>query len=298
MIPDVERLFDKLADLDAAARESYFIRHATDPAIRQEVESLLAHDRTSSASLVMPIMKLAASALPASGTADSRRCGPYELIQLIGRGGMGTVFRAARVDGEVRQQVAVKLMQEGFQQSVAATAVLAGAPDTGGPVASEHRRPFGRRPLRGGAALFRHGTGGRQAHRRILRGTVSAPKDRELSASLRCRIVRAQQIGGAPGYQAGQHSDDARRRAQAAGFRHRQDAGHRWRRHAHVAARDDSGLWQPRTGHWWRGHYRDRYLFVGSGAIQNAHRTRAPRARRRNARGHAGGGAHTRRPAG
>jgi serine/threonine protein kinase len=113
MIPDVERLFDKLADLDAAARESYFIRHATDPAIRQEVESLLAHDRTSSASLVMPIMKLAASALPASGTADSRRCGPYELIQLIGRGGMGTVFRAARVDGEVRQQVAVKLMQEG-----------------------------------------------------------------------------------------------------------------------------------------------------------------------------------------
>jgi hypothetical protein len=113
MIPDVERLFDKLADLDAAARESYFIRHATDPAIRQEVESLLAHDCTSSASLVMPIMKLAASALPASGTADSRRCGPYELIQLIGRGGMGTVFRAARVDGEVRQQVAVKLMQEG-----------------------------------------------------------------------------------------------------------------------------------------------------------------------------------------
>jgi hypothetical protein len=35
------------------------------------------------------------------------------LIQLIGRGSLGAVFRAERVDGEVHQQVAVKLMQGG-----------------------------------------------------------------------------------------------------------------------------------------------------------------------------------------
>ncbi len=111
MTQEVERLFDLLADLDAAARKSYFAAHDTEPVIQREVESLLAHDRTSTATLVMPIAKLAASGLPdASAAAGTRRCGPCALVQLIGRGGMGTVFRAERVDGEVHQQVAVKLM--------------------------------------------------------------------------------------------------------------------------------------------------------------------------------------------
>jgi len=114
MTPEVERLFDALADVDADARASYFAAHATDPEVRREVESLLAHDALSSVSLLMPIAELAASALPAEDPLPAtRRCGPYELIQLIGRGGMGAVFRAERVDGEVRQQVAVKLMQGG-----------------------------------------------------------------------------------------------------------------------------------------------------------------------------------------
>jgi len=114
MTPEVERLFDALADLDADARASYFSAHGTDPAVRREVESLLAHDTPSSVSLLMPIAELAASALPAGEPRPgTRRCGPYELIQLIGRGGMGAVFRAERVDGEVRRQVAVKLMQGG-----------------------------------------------------------------------------------------------------------------------------------------------------------------------------------------
>jgi predicted Ser/Thr protein kinase len=111
MTQEVERLFDLLADLDAAARKSYFAAHNTEPVIQREVESLLAHDRTSTATLVMPIAELAASGLPdASAAAGTRCCGPYALVQLIGRGGMGTVFRGERVDGEVHQQVAIKLM--------------------------------------------------------------------------------------------------------------------------------------------------------------------------------------------
>jgi hypothetical protein len=114
MTPEVEELFDRLADLDAAGRESFFAAHVTDPAVRREVESLLAHDQPSTAALLQPIVELAASALPGAADApDTRRCGPYKLFQLIGRGGMGAVFRAERVDGEVRQQVAVKLMQGG-----------------------------------------------------------------------------------------------------------------------------------------------------------------------------------------
>jgi tetratricopeptide (TPR) repeat protein len=39
-----------------------------------------------------------------------RRIGPYELDRLLGRGGMGAVYLAHRVDGQFRQQLAIKLI--------------------------------------------------------------------------------------------------------------------------------------------------------------------------------------------
>ena len=39
-----------------------------------------------------------------------RRIGPYQLERLLGRGGMGAVYLARRVDGQFDQQVAVKLI--------------------------------------------------------------------------------------------------------------------------------------------------------------------------------------------
>ncbi|MEO8028445.1 MAG: serine/threonine-protein kinase, partial [Bryobacteraceae bacterium] len=79
--------------------------------IRREVESLLKHDQTSGELLAAPIARFAESVLPSFSAA--MRCGPYELRELIGRGGMGAVYRAERADGELRQQAAVKLMQTG-----------------------------------------------------------------------------------------------------------------------------------------------------------------------------------------
>ena len=35
--------------------------------------------------------------------------GPYRLIDELGRGGMGTVFRAERADGEIQRQLALKV---------------------------------------------------------------------------------------------------------------------------------------------------------------------------------------------
>jgi eukaryotic-like serine/threonine-protein kinase len=42
--------------------------------------------------------------------ATGHRCGNYALIDVIGRGGMGSVWRARRVDGLYEQEVAVKLL--------------------------------------------------------------------------------------------------------------------------------------------------------------------------------------------
>src|SRR4029077_11486392 len=37
-------------------------------------------------------------------------CGPYRLLDVIGRGGMGAVYLAERADGEIAQRVAIKLL--------------------------------------------------------------------------------------------------------------------------------------------------------------------------------------------
>ena len=44
----------------------------------------------------------------------ARRCGPFRLVSVIGRGGMGVVYFAERDDGEVSQRAAVKLLNPGW----------------------------------------------------------------------------------------------------------------------------------------------------------------------------------------
>src|SRR5574338_1395757 len=43
-----------------------------------------------------------------------RIIGPYRLEEEVGRGGMGAVYRAERIDGEFAQTVAVKLIKRGM----------------------------------------------------------------------------------------------------------------------------------------------------------------------------------------
>lgn len=108
----LEDLFHELADLSPAAREQYFARHGVDQQTRREVEELLAFDPSASGLLQRDIELAAQRAL---GHLDrvGQRCGPYRLVRLIGRGGMGAVYLADRADGEVSQQVAVKLLRPG-----------------------------------------------------------------------------------------------------------------------------------------------------------------------------------------
>src|SRR5438477_360128 len=75
-------------------------------------EELLAFDSGASAFLMRDISDAASRSLPQLEP-KGRRCGPYRLLNLIGRGGMGAVYLAERADGEVTQRLAVKLLPLG-----------------------------------------------------------------------------------------------------------------------------------------------------------------------------------------
>lgn len=48
------------------------------------------------------------------GQEENLLIGPFQLIEEVGRGGMGTVWRAERVDGGFDQTVAIKLIKRGM----------------------------------------------------------------------------------------------------------------------------------------------------------------------------------------
>jgi serine/threonine protein kinase len=108
----VESLFHEVADLSADARSRYFAEHSVDDETRREVERLIDFDAGATAFLERGIGAAANDSLPQLD-AQERRCGPYRLLKVVGRGGMGAVYLAERVDGEVAQRVAIKLLPPG-----------------------------------------------------------------------------------------------------------------------------------------------------------------------------------------
>jgi predicted Ser/Thr protein kinase/tetratricopeptide (TPR) repeat protein len=112
----VADLFHQLADLSPEERSRYLAEHEIDDETRKEAERLLAFDSRDSAPLLRNI-GLAAEGMLSRLDALGRRCGPYRLLRVLGRGGMGVVYLAERVDGEVSQRAAVKLLQPGLQDT-------------------------------------------------------------------------------------------------------------------------------------------------------------------------------------
>jgi serine/threonine protein kinase len=108
----VEEIFHDVADLPLEARAHYFADRDIDVNTRAEVEALVAFDCRTSMSLERDIGQVAQRTLARCAPNDLP-CGPYRLGDFLGRGGMGTVHLAERVDGEVTQRVAVKLLRPG-----------------------------------------------------------------------------------------------------------------------------------------------------------------------------------------
>jgi tetratricopeptide (TPR) repeat protein len=124
-------LFDQAQPLASAQRAAFLDEAcAGDPTLRAEVDSLLAHDRQArgeglfqgpcpvNARALLPADEpgTVPAAPPAPGPDDAligRKVGPYVIAQRVGRGGMGSVYRALREDA-YRQQVALKVIRPGL----------------------------------------------------------------------------------------------------------------------------------------------------------------------------------------
>jgi serine/threonine protein kinase len=111
MDAEVRLLFHELVDLSPAERERILAERQVGADVRAEVESLLGFH--SADTLTGCVASAAADLLNSCGPAEPSQCGQYRLIRLLGRGGMGAVYLAERIDGEIQQRVAIKLLHAG-----------------------------------------------------------------------------------------------------------------------------------------------------------------------------------------
>jgi non-specific serine/threonine protein kinase/serine/threonine-protein kinase len=89
--------------------------------VRSDIESLVQSYEESAAFLEEPVpVATAGLALALQNSLSSwkgRRLGAYQIVDEIGEGGMGTVFRATRADGMYDKQVAIKVIRSGLSTS-------------------------------------------------------------------------------------------------------------------------------------------------------------------------------------
>jgi eukaryotic-like serine/threonine-protein kinase len=111
----LQALFASILELPEQEREAFLQAScAEDPDMLLELRQLLAMDEQLAGRTIRPLApeltQLLATTAPAEPLRGSR-VGAFELGEELGRGGMGSVYRAQRVDGTVAQQVAIKFVR-------------------------------------------------------------------------------------------------------------------------------------------------------------------------------------------
>jgi serine/threonine-protein kinase len=102
-------LLDALFELEPAERARRLRElHEEDTETATELESLIALEDGHEDFLAEPLVT------PPGGARPGHKLGPYRLEKLLGEGGMGQVWLAARADGLYQRRVALKLLRPGL----------------------------------------------------------------------------------------------------------------------------------------------------------------------------------------
>src|SRR5262249_5130879 len=114
----VEALFFEALGQPVDARCSFLDeRCGQNPVLRREVERLLKADSRGPEFLANPAMGEGFALAPPEELTQQnapRRIGPYQLVRLLGSGGIGHVWLARRVDEHFEKDVALKLIKRGM----------------------------------------------------------------------------------------------------------------------------------------------------------------------------------------
>lgn len=111
----IEQLFHSALEREESQRSAFLKKAcAGDDALRQEVESLLAHEKGVDSLLETPALEVAAKMFSEDPGQSllGRRIGSYLFVSLIGAGGMGEVYEAH--DTKLGRNVAVKVLPKAF----------------------------------------------------------------------------------------------------------------------------------------------------------------------------------------
>ncbi len=119
---EVDVLFDEVLATAPDERLAYLEKHCEDPELHAAVLELLDSSERASDFLEVDGTGLNAELVrdaitdwaDANALTPGDRVGAYVLVDVLGRGGIGTVFLAERDDGEYRQRVALKVLRRGL----------------------------------------------------------------------------------------------------------------------------------------------------------------------------------------
>ncbi|MEM7350600.1 MAG: serine/threonine-protein kinase [Acidobacteriota bacterium] len=107
----VRRVLDAALELPPEERAAFVERQCSDVGLRRDVEAMLVSYDEGETLLEKPIVRLGKTP-EKSPEATPAHVGPYRLLEPIGEGGMGKVFRAHRDDDTYRKEVAVKILRQ------------------------------------------------------------------------------------------------------------------------------------------------------------------------------------------
>ena len=120
-MPDPQDLFHRALELPAEEREPFLARECDgDEGLKFTLERLLDSDQAAQEQTIWRGSALQAEAKHQTASGPLRVgqvLGDYRIVEIIGEGGMGTVYRAVRSDTEYELAVAIKIVRGGFDSA-------------------------------------------------------------------------------------------------------------------------------------------------------------------------------------